>query len=199
MVPARPARRRQFAAAGARRHPAPGSSRLPRMSLSRPRRCCPGSRTPRCATWRSSWRRPKGPASPAGASTRHRSTPRSACSSVGPSAIPGDQARAGRHARRRRAVCRRGVGCRGGVERGLPRRGARVERGGGRSAECRRGGALCQAVRADSRWHRLHLGARCPLLSEAGHGHPPTSRRRPEPRGECGRSRVGRKPSQCLR
>ena len=39
-----------------------------------------------CAAWPCRWRRPRARASPAGACTRHRSTPRSACSSAGPSA-----------------------------------------------------------------------------------------------------------------
>ncbi len=73
-----------------------------------------------------------------------------------------------------------------------------LERAGGRSTECRCRCALCQTMRADSRWHRLHLGARRPLLPEAGHGHSPTSRRRSEPRGERGPSRIGWKPAQCL-
>ena len=50
-------------------------------------------------------------------------------------------------------------------------------------------GALRQGVRPAPRRHRLHLGARCPLLPEAGHGQPSAVRRR---RRRRARARGGR-------
>ena len=57
-------------------------------------------------------------------------------------------------------------------------RRARAERTGSGSLDPRCGGALRQAVRPGPRGHRVHLGARRALLSQAGHGDPPASGRR---------------------
>ena len=54
-----------------------------------------------------------------------------------------------------------------------------------------RGGALRQGVHPDPRRHRLHLGARRALLSEAGHGQPAAGGRRRHRRARARGGRAG--------
>ena len=63
----------------------------------------------------------------------------------------------------------------------------RADRGRGRAPRRR---ALRQAVHPDTRWHRLHLGARRASVPEAGDGQPAAGERR---RHRCDRARRGQR------